>query len=93
MISPDWINGTFEFLGAGFIYLSIRKVLKDKIVHGINWLTVAFFAAWGIWNLYYYPFLDQWWSFSGGIALVIVNIMWIVLLIHYRPRTKQRIKP
>jgi hypothetical protein len=80
---PDLVNGLFELFGAPFIWMSILKVLKDKKVKGVYWVSVAFFAAWGYWNLYYYPHLDQWLSFCGGIAIVISNTVWVILLIYY----------
>lgn len=41
----------------------------------------AFFSAWGIWNLVYYPTLGQWASFIGGVLLVAGNVAWVVLAI------------
>lgn len=85
-MTPDQINGMFEFAGAGFICLSIRKVLFDKRVAGVSWVHVSFFAFWGLWNLFYYPHLDQWWSFAGGVALVAVNLLYVGLLFYYSRR-------
>ena len=85
---PDHINGTFELAGAFFCLLSVLRVIKDKQVHGVSWWHVGFFSGWGFWNLYYYPYLGQWWSFAGGVSLVIVNTAWVILLIWYD--TKQR---
>lgn len=83
---PDVINGTFEFAGAFFVAISIRKILQDKDVKGVHWLHIGFFTVWGMWNLYYYPYLDQWWSFYGGIALVAANLTYVLLLIRYSRR-------
>lgn len=83
MFSPDIINGLFEFGGAAAILLSVRRVLQDKDVKGVSWWMIIFFAAWGFWNLFYYPHLDQWWSFLGGIALVLTNSIYLALLIFY----------
>ena len=79
----DIVNGSYELLGAPFIFTSVIKLAKDKKVHGISWLHAAFFATWGYWNLYYYPHLDQWFSFIGGIAIVIVNTFWMGQLLYY----------
>ena len=87
MISPDQINGAFEFTGAGFIGCHIRKVLQDKKVAGVSTAATIYFTCWGIWNLYYYPSLAQWWSFIGGLAIVITNFIWILLLLKYRDRS------
>jgi len=86
---PDLINGLFETSGALFILLSIIKTLKDKEVKGVSWLHVSFFSGWGIWNLFYYPFLGQWLSFCGGVAIVISNTVWCTLLIYYSLKRKQ----
>lgn len=83
MIWPDIVNGCFEVLGGAFVALSIRKTLKDKRVRGVSWLTTAFFAAWGWWNLFYYPSLGQWVSFAGGIGVVAANTTWVALLVWY----------
>jgi len=86
----DAVNGTFELSGGFFILLSVIKTLKDKQVHGVNWLTTAFFMAWGYWNLYYYPSLDQWFSFVGGVWIVVMNTLWVVLLVYYGNKQKRR---
>lgn len=86
----DIFNGIFELCGAPFVLLSIVKLHREKVVKGVSFYAVAYFTAWGIWNLYYYPQLDQWWSFAGGIALVVVNGIWVGQMIYYGRKTKQR---
>lgn len=79
----DVINSLFE-LGGGFaIILSIIRVLRDKAVAGISIIHVAFFSLWGVWNLWYYPHLDQMFSFWAGLFVVGTNLIWIGLLIRY----------
>lgn len=91
MIGPDLFNGLFELLGAAISTLNVRQLLRDKMVRGVHWAPVAFFMAWGFWNLFYYPHLDQWWSFAGGIALVAVNVvrLWLMGLYIWREKYKQ----
>ena len=84
----DLINSLFEISGGFFIGISILKTYKDKIVRGVSWLTVSFFAVWGYWNLFYYPSLNQWLSFSGGVFIVTMNTIWIVQLIYYTYKEK-----
>jgi hypothetical protein len=79
----DVVNGSYELLGAPFILLSVIQLAKEKKVHGVSWLHAGFFATWGMWNLYYYPHLEQWFSFVGGIAIVTVNTFWLGQLIYY----------
>lgn len=74
---PDIINGIFEAGLACFLWRGVLMLRTDKIVRGFYWPTVAWTTAWGIWNLGYYPHLNQWASFIGGIAVVAVNIIWL----------------
>lgn len=80
----DAVNGGFELAGAVFVLNHCRTVLADRSVKGVSILSTAFFACWGIWNLYYYPSLGQVWSFAGGVAIVIANALWIGLMLKYR---------
>lgn len=79
----DLINGTFEIIGGLFILLSVFDLYKKKQVSGIDWRTTAFFFSWGLWNLYFYPSLDQTLSFIGGVFMSICNLAWVILLIKY----------
>lgn len=82
----DYINGAFELSGAYFVWLSIRELLRSRRVEGVDWRTMGFFSAWGIWNLFYYPSLEQWASFVGGILVVSANLTYMALIIYYRRR-------
>lgn len=82
-MSPDLINGIFEFVGSLFIWRSIYLLYKQKQVHGVSVLSIGFFASWGGWNIYYYPCLDQWISFYGGLSIVFANTIWVAQLIYY----------
>ena len=83
-MTPDLINGIFELLGGAFILNHCRVLYQDKLVKGVSALSTTFFTAWGVWNLYYYPHLDQWWSFAGGLVIVAANALWIGLMIYYQ---------
>ena len=85
-MTPDIFNGLFEIAGGFFIGLSVKQLWRDKMVAGVSWLHAGFFAAWGYWNLYYYPSLDQMWSFWGGVGVVTMNTIWLVQLIYYSKR-------
>jgi hypothetical protein len=80
----DIINGIFETFGAWFTWGSAWKLWKDRDVKGVYWPAFAFFGSWGLWNLLYYPTLDQWLSFAGGILLVSGNIAWVLLYLYWR---------
>lgn len=83
MTLPDLINGLFESAGGLFILLSVLKLHRAKVVRGVSAIHVGFFSAWGYWNLFYYPHLDQWFSFAGGAALVAVNTFWLAQVWYY----------
>jgi len=79
----DLINGIFEIAGGVFLMANCFKLHKDKQVKGVSISVTGFFSAWGFWNLYYYPSLDQWVSFIGGILLVAANTIWVSMAIYY----------
>ncbi len=85
----DVVNALFEFSGTGFIGVSVRRASKEKAVAGVSWISPAFFFVWGLWNLFYYPSLGQWWSFAGGVCLSTANAVWIGQLLYYSSRTTQ----
>lgn len=78
---PDLINGSFELVGAYFTWRNFQELRQARQLRGVYWPTTAFFSAWGIWNLVYYPALGQWASFVGGVLLVAGNVAWVVLAI------------
>lgn len=84
----DLVNGAFELLAGLFTLLNVRRLRKDRSVRGVSIIPTVFFTAWGFWNMYYYPSLDQWASFVGGIAVVSVNMVWVVLAVHYMRKEK-----
>ncbi len=80
---PDIINGCFELLGGILNFINVYRVYKDKKLSGVSLIPTLFFTLWGFWNLYYYPHLNQWWSFFGGLIIVIANLAWVALAIYY----------
>lgn len=85
----DLVNGLFELFGGILLCLNIRRLYKDKKVTGVSWIPVAFFTSWGLWNLYFYPALNCWASFVGGIVVVTANAAWLGMAWWYcwwRPR-------
>jgi hypothetical protein len=80
----DWINGSFEIVGGILSWMNVKKLQKDKHLAGVYWPVTAFFSVWGLWNLFYYPSLDQWVSFVGGLFLVSGNSVWVLLAIKYQ---------
>ena len=83
MTLPDLINATFEAAGGLFILNHCRVLYRDKEVKGVSKLSTAVFFAWGCWNLFYYPSLDQWLSFFGGLGIVAGNFLWFCMMLYY----------
>ena len=79
----DQINGAFEAGLAVMLFLNLRRLMQDREVKGFDYKVVVFTTAWGIWNLYYYPQLNQMFSFYAGIAVVLMNATWLGMLIYY----------
>lgn len=72
----DHINAAFELAGAFFTWRNALQLYRDREIRGVYWPAWLFFTAWGLWNLAYYPSLNQWWSFVAGVALVVGNVAW-----------------
>lgn len=83
-MSPDQINGLFELVGGILLLLNSRRMYKDKEVKGVSLLPCLFFTSWGYWNMYFYPSLEAWWSFYGGIAVSVGNTVWISMVVYYK---------
>lgn len=79
----DITNGLFFLIGGILLWKNVFNLHHDKQIHGIFWFPAAFLALWG-WNLYYYPSLDQWAYFWGGLVIVSANTIWVILAIRYR---------
>lgn len=86
---PDATNGAFETLSGLAMIANITRLYKDKLVRGVDWRVTVFFIVWGLWNLFYYPNLHQWFSLSGGIVIVAANLTWLAFAIHYGKRTSR----
>lgn len=84
VIDKDAVNGTFE-LAAGFFVLNHCRVLyADKKVRGVSLTSSGFFLIWCMWNMYYYPALNQPLSFYGGVFVVAANGFYLGMLFHFR---------
>lgn len=82
-MSPDLVNGLFEFVGSCFTWMNVRAVCRAKGYAGYYLPGMVFFTSWGVWNLYYYPSLGQWWSFLGGACITLANLLWIAVMAYY----------
>jgi len=91
--TPDLINGSIELVGAIFSWRNAWQLRLDREIRGVYWPTSLFFAAWGLWNLYYYPALGQWASFSAGLVLVAGNVAWVAMAIRLKIKTCEWVNP
>lgn len=80
MPNPDAVNGLFELTGALLVWMNVWRVVRDRGYAGVYPPAIAFFFAWGLWNLFYYSDLEQWWSLIGGSLLVVANLHWVFTL-------------
>ena len=87
----DLVNGIFEFIGAILCWLNVKRIRKERELKGFYWPVQAFFTVWGVWNLFYYPHLEQWFSFTGGALLVLGNGTWVGLAIKYSLAERRQI--
>lgn len=87
-MNMDHFNALFELAGATFMLPSVFKAFRLRTVQGVHWLTPTFFWSWGIWNVVYYPSLDQWWSFAAGLVLVTVNCFWLYAVVAFTPKER-----
>jgi uncharacterized membrane protein YfcA len=84
----DLVNGLFELLAGVFVLMHCRQLYKDKMVRGASVVATIFFTTWGFWNLYYYPSLEQWFSFVGGLGIVAANALWVGMMLYYIRKEK-----
>ncbi len=80
----DLINGLFELCGGILLLINCYTLYRDKTVRGVSPVPIFFFTAWGYWNLWFYPALNAWYSFAGGILVVTVNTIWLAQLFYYK---------
>ena len=90
MQGPDIINGLFECLSGMAILLHCVQMYKDKKIRGVSMVACCFFAAWGLWNLYYYPHLGQMMSFLGGLFMTMAHTTWIGMMIYYKKKERRQ---
>ncbi len=79
----DLINSFFQLGGSLAAGLTIRVLLKDKMVRGAHWGTVAYFLSWGLWNLFYFPSVSHPLSTYASVALVLTNGWRLWLMVYY----------
>lgn len=87
-MTPDLFNALFEAGGALAVLMSVIRTHRERRMVGVSGAHVAFFFGWGLWNLFYYPSLHQWASFSAGVALTLVNLAFALQYLKYGRKPK-----
>lgn len=82
-MNPDIINGLFEALAGLFILNHCRVLYRDKMCRGVSLLSCSFFTLWSLWNLVFYPNMGLFWSFVGGIFVMLANWLYASMLWYY----------
>jgi len=82
----DFINASFEFGLAFILYLNMRRLRIDRTIKGVSWYGTGFTSLWAVWNLLYYPYLEQWVSFVAGFGVLFMNSWWLYLAYQFRER-------
>lgn len=83
-MSADLFNAFFELFGGAFVMLNVIDIWKKRIVAGQTLTAMGFFTSWGIWNMFYYPLLGQWWSAAGALGVCAVNALMIYSILKFR---------
>lgn len=84
ILSDDQVNALFQ-LGAMISVLNhCRLMWRSKEANGVSILSTLFFASYGIWNLWFYPGLEQWFSFAAAIGATAANLFWIFTIWYIR---------
>lgn len=90
-MTPDIINGLFEFGGSLALWLNVRRLWRDRAVSGVSAVPVVFWCAWGLWNLFFYPAVGCWYSFAGGLFVVAAHMAWLTLLCWTRTKNNNEV--
>lgn len=86
MLAADFINAGFNLAAGAFVLLNVRRVWRDREARGVSLVAVAFFTAWGAWNvLGVFPMLGAA-SVVGGMGAFLSNLAYLVSLLVFSRR-------
>ena len=88
-MNADLVNGLIEAVSGLFLLNNCRVLYAHKQARGVSMLSVGFFTLWGFWNLYYYPALNQPFSFYGAVFIVATNALYLGMMLIYCRREAQ----
>ncbi len=86
----DIVNSAFILSASVFLFRNIMKLHKDKKVRGVASSSVLFFALWGYWNMWFYPYNGHMFSFFAGILIAITNTIWGIQMVYYILKEKKK---
>lgn len=92
-MTADQINAGFEVMAIIFALCNVGALIRDRRVAGVSVAAVIGFTCMGIWNLYFYPSLQQIWSGYAAGGVVLANCLWLALAWRWRPRRRLRLWP
>jgi len=79
----DKVNSSLLGLSAILLAMNVRQLYQDKTVRGVSLWPVVLYDVWGIWDLYYFPSLNQWFSMCASFIACCINTVWLALAIYY----------
>jgi cation transport ATPase len=82
-LTMDQANACLEMGGAFLRTLDCIKLFQDKRFSGGHLGTALYFLGWGVFNVFFYPSLNQVWSFWAAIVLMVMNGLWFVMALYY----------
>ena len=83
MLLADFMLASFEVGSAIFGLGNIKAIRRDKKIAGVWWQQTAYYMGWGVCNLYIYAAASLPLSWWGGIAITVVNAVWLAHVFHY----------
>lgn len=80
---PDMVNSALQVGGTAFTFVNVSKLYRTKCPKGVSFWAISFFVTWGIWQLYFYYGLGQWFSMGASFSMLIANGIYASLVLKY----------
>ena len=85
-MNHDVINAAILLVASALQWHNVSLLYRHKSVKGVSLQATAFYAAWGMWNCYYFSSLGQWLSVASNVSIMSANLVWLSLAWSYRVR-------
>ena len=76
-VDPDITQALWEGGSAILCLKNVAAIRKSRAIAGVHWLPTAYFAGWGVYNLWFYTALHLPYAYWAGLAITIVNAVWL----------------